>query len=172
MCGVQIKHLSPSECTEGANLRTAAPMTSAFHSRPRDHGLNLSPCIPSCPRAALSGGLCTGLVASAIQIQMLGGVRSGSLESAWAPGCKRNNCFPEQGRKLQTQQRPNTNSLVTRQKNSLWSSSHSRNITGAKPLLQAEPCRTLSGVFELPHVPYLVLCRSRCRMLLLGDVLS
>lgn len=30
VCGVQIKRLSPSECSEGAILRTTAPITSAF----------------------------------------------------------------------------------------------------------------------------------------------
>ena len=30
ICGIQIKRLSPSECTEGANLCITTPMTSAF----------------------------------------------------------------------------------------------------------------------------------------------
>lgn len=30
ICGVQIKCLSPSECTQEANLCTTTPMTSAF----------------------------------------------------------------------------------------------------------------------------------------------
>lgn len=169
VCGVQIKRLSPSECTEGAHLRATAPMTSAFSSGPRDHGLSLSLCIQSCPRAELSDKAVHRVARPQLSKYRCweASEAARSLEPAWTrvSRCKRNNCFPEQGRRLQPQQCLNTNSLFTWQRTSLrsWSKVPA---TGRAP-------RCLERGFRAPPwVAYLVLCRSWCRMLLLGDVLS
>lgn len=146
ICGVRVKHLSPPECTEGANLCPTAPMTSGFSSAPRDHSLKLSLCFQSCPRGELWEQAGHRFVEP--QLSKNPNTDAGRCQPSLPqlqPADANAATSPQAGQEAADTAVLNTNSLLTWQTKQLLHSPAGRSIPEQSPT-QAEPAVLQAGI--------------------------
>lgn len=146
ICGVRIKHLSPPECTEGANLCPTAPMTSGFSSAPRDHSLKLSLSAFSPAPKESSGSRLASFVEP--QLSKYPNTDAGRCQPSLPqlqPADANAATAPQAGQEAADTAVLNTNSLLTWQTKRLLHSPPGRSITEQSPT-QAEPAVLQAGI--------------------------